>query len=442
MAVGLALRSPHDREILRLAVPALGALAAEPLYVLADTAMVGHLGTPQLAALAIAGTLLTGSFTLFNFLTYGTTAQVARLHGAGQQAEAGRLAAQALWLSTGIGLGLLVVVAGLAGPLVAMIGGQGRTGDLAVDYLRIAALGLPFALVALAGQGYLRGVSDLRTPLVILVAANAVNVVLGLVLIYGVGIGFLGSAIATVIAQAGMGAAFVRALLAAPADDRRPALARMRPLARTGSEIFVRTAALYASFLVASAVLARIGDDSLGAHQIAFQLFVFLALVLDSLAIAGQVMVGRSLGAGDADGAHAAARRMIELAVAVGAVFALVLLALGGVLPHAFTGDGRVIDRAGEIWPLFAAMQPANGAVFALDGILIGAGDTRFLMWGMIAASLGAFVPVAFASLAFDWGIVGVWCGLLALIAVRLVTCAARFSSGRWAVTGALRSGA
>ena len=433
----MQLRSSYDREIIGLAVPALGALAAEPLYLLADTAMVGHLGTPELAALAIAGTLLTGSFTLFNFLTYGTTAQVARLTGAGETARAGSLAAQALWLSAGIGVILALVLAAAASPLVALMGAEGRTEELAVDYLRIASAGLPFALIALAGQGYLRGMSDMRTPLVILVAANAFNVVLGLVLIYGLDIGFLGSAISTVVAQAGMGAAFTVHLLRPPAERRAPSLELMRPLMRIGGEIFVRTTSLYASFLVASAVLARVGDDSLGAHQIAFQLFVFLALVLDSVAIAGQVMVGRMLGGGDRAGARAAARRMIEMAVVAGAAFAVVMLALGGTLPHAFTGDGDVIDRTEEIWPLFCLMQPFNGAVFALDGILIGAGDTRFLMWGMLAASLGAFAPVALLSLELDWGIVGVWSGLLALIAVRLVTCLARFSGPRWAVTGA-----
>jgi Na+-driven multidrug efflux pump len=166
---------------------------------------------------------------------------------------------------------------------------------------------------------------------------------------------------------------------------------------------------------------------------------VFLALVLDAIAIAGQVIVGRTLGAGDAEAAHRAARRMIEWAVAAGAVFGLVMLGLIDVLPRAFTSDPAVIDRAQEIWPLFALMQPANGAVFALDGILIGAGDTRFLMFGMLAAALGVFVPVALLSLALDWGIVGVWAGLVGLIAVRLATCAWRFSSRRWALVGAPR---
>jgi putative MATE family efflux protein len=436
----LSLRSPYDREIFKLALPALGALAAEPLYLLADTAMVGHLGTEELAALAIAATLLTGAFTLFNFLTYGTTAQVARLSGAGEHERAGRLAAQALWLASGIGLCLVVALAALAVPLVELMGGEGRTGDLAVLYLRVGALGLPFALIALAGQGFLRGVSDLRTPLVIVVVANVVNVLLNLLFIYGFGWGLAGSAWATVVAQSGMGAAFVAALLRRPASSRRPSLAAMRPLMRIGWEIFVRTTALYASFVVAGAVLARVGDDSLAAHQVAFQLFVFLALLLDSVAIAGQVIVGRSLGAGDAEEAYRAAARMIQLSVAAGVVFAAIMLALIDLLPRAFTSDPAVIDEAKKIWPLFALMQPANGAVFALDGILIGAGDTRFLMWGMLLASVGVFVPVALGSLWLELGIVGVWCGLLGLIATRLATCAWRFRGRRWAIVGATRA--
>ena len=201
----MPLRSPYDREILKLALPALGALAAEPLYLLADTAMVGHLGTEELAALAIAAALLAGAFTLFNFLTYGTTAQVARLHGAGEEEAAGRIAAQALWLSSGIGVLLTALIAAFAVPLVDVMGGDGRTGDLAVLYLRIGSIGLIFALIALAGQGYLRGVSDLRTPLVIVVVANAANVVLNLLFIYVFDWGLAGSAWATVLAQAGHG---------------------------------------------------------------------------------------------------------------------------------------------------------------------------------------------------------------------------------------------
>jgi putative MATE family efflux protein len=203
-----------------------------------------------------------------------------------------------------------------------------------------------------------------------------------------------------------------------------------------GGDIFIRTGSLYASFLVASAVLARIGSASLGAHQIAFELWTFIALILDSVAIAGQVMVGRMLGAGHADEAWDASIRMMWWSVAVGAVFALAMLALIDLLPHAFTSDPRVIDRLHAIWPIYALMQPLNALTFALDGILIGASDTRFLKWAMVFSALGVFVPIALLSLAFGWGIVGVWCGLLGLILARVTTCGARFLGRRWAVVG------
>ena len=427
------MRSPHDREIFRLAVPALGALASEPLYVLADTAIIGHLGTPQLAALAMAGAVLTTAFTLFNFLTYGTTAQVARLHGAGREAEAGTLGIQAFWLGLGVGLLLLALLAALAPSLIALMGGQGQVGAEATTYLRIAALGAPFFMLAAAAQGYLRGISDLRTPLVILVCAHGANVVLDLVFVYGFGWGLEGSAWGTVIAQLGMALAFAR--VQARAGWVAPSLRRMRSLVRVGGEIAVRTTALLGSFLLASAVLGRVGAPSLGAHQIVFQLFIFVALVLDAIAIAGQVMVGRMLGAGDAAGAREASVRMIGWSVLVGGGFALVLLALSDLLPRAFTSDPAVIERAGEIWWMFALMMPFNAAVFALDGILIGAGDTRFLMWGMLAAA-AVHVPVALLALERGWGIEGVWWGILGLIAVRLVTCLSRFRSDRWLLTG------
>jgi putative MATE family efflux protein len=303
-------------------------------------------------------------------------------------------------------------------------------------YFRIAAIGLPAALVALAGQGYLRGVSNLRRPLVIVVASNVANIVLEVLFVYGFHWGIAGSAAGTAIAQAGMGAAFVVELLRPHAESRRPRLSEMRPMMRVGRQIFVRTTALYVSFLVAASVLARIGDAQLGAHQIAFQLWVFLALVLDAVAIAGQVIVGRMLGAGDADGAHAAALRMIWWSVGLGVAFAVVLLPLGRWIPSAFTSDPKVIHQARLIWPLFALMQPLAGAVFALDGILIGASDTSYLMWSMLAASFLVYIPVALLSLTFGWGIVGVWIGLDSLIAARLVFLGTRFAGRRWAVVG------
>jgi putative MATE family efflux protein len=428
-------RSPHDREILRLAVLALGALAAQPLFTLTDTAIVGHLGTSQLAALGIACVVLGGVFAIFNFLAYGTTSQVSRAAGAGARETADRLGAQAFWLSFAIGCGVAAALALAAESVVALMGGEGQTADYAVTYLRIAVIGLPFAFLVLGGQGYFRGVSDLRTPLVIEGVANAVNVVLVVLFVYGFGWGIAGSAAGTAIAQGCMGIAFLVRMLRLTHARFRLRLDLMRRLLGIGRHLFVRTAALYVSFLLAGAAAARFGDASIGAHQIAFQLWIFLALVLDAIAIAGQVIVGKMLGAGDADGAFAASGRMIALTVYLGFGFAAVMLAFEDVLPRIFTSDEAVIAEAHELWPIFALMQPLNGAVFALDGILIGAGDARYLMWSMLTA-MAASATVALAALEYDWGIVGVWFALLVLICVRLTTLWFRFTRRRWLVTG------
>src|SRR4051794_39778295 len=430
---GVLRRSPHDREILRLAAPALGALAAGPLYVLVDTAIVGHLGTPQLAALALAGALLTALIELSDFLSYGTTAQVARLHGAGEERRAGGLAAQALWLALGTGIAVTVLVAAVAGPAAQVLGGsEGEVHDLTVTYARIAALGIPFMLVALAGEGYLRGVSDLRTPLVILVACNALNVVLEVLFVYGFDWGLEGSAWGTVIAQLLMGVLFAGTMLRAPADSRRPDPARMRPLLRMGGELTLRTGALLGAFTLASALAARIGTPELGAHQVAFQLFLFIALVLDAIAIAGQIIVARALGAGRGAEAVEASRRMLLWALAAGCAFGLILLAGTDLIPRVFSDDEAVLAAAREAWPLFALLQLPAAIVFALDGILIGAGDTRYLAWAMVAA-LAVFVPIALV--AHD--LRALWGALLALMVVRLATVGLRFTGGRWIVLGA-----
>lgn len=421
--------SPYDREILRLALPALGALAAEPLYLLVDTAIVGHLGTPQLAALALAATVLGNLVSLCIFLTYGTTARVTRLHGAGQDEAAAALGPQAFWLAAGAGVLVAAIVIALASPLVHALGGEDHVADLAARYLRIAALGVPMALIALAGQGWLRGMGDLRTPLVIVAAANLVNVVLEVLFVYGFDWGLDGSAAGTVVAQLGMGAAFAIVLLR---QFARPDLERIRSLISIGAQLMVRTAALLGCFVLATAVCARLGAEIVAAHQIAFQLFGFLALVLDAIAIAGQVIVGRALGAGDSDAAFAAARRMLEWALAAGLVIGGVLFALIDVIPSAFTSDAEVIDRAHDLWPLFCAMWPIAAVVFALDGILIGAGDTRYLAAAMVVAFL-AFAPIVLTA---DTVAV-VWLAINVLMLVRLATLGGRFARRRWALVGA-----
>lgn len=427
------MRSPYDRQILQLAAPAFGALAAGPLYTLVDTAIVGHLGTRQLAALALAGTIVTAITQLSDFLSYTTTAQVARLHGAGRELEAGGMAAQALWLSAVTGVVVALVLAAVARPVAhGLNGSDAAVGRMTARYVALMAIGLPGMLVALAGEGFLRGISDLRAPLRILVACNAFNVVLEVVLVYGLGLGLDGSALGTVAAQVTMGVLFARHMAAAPADSRRPSLSRIRPLVRMGAELTVRSAALVGAFLLATALAARIGTASLGAHQIAFELFLFLSLVLDAIAIAGQILVGRMLGAGDAAGARAAARRMVGWGLVAGVVFGLALLAGTDVIPRAFSSDPRVWARAASAWPLFAAMQPVAAVVFALDGILIGAGDSRYLAAAMVVA-LAAFVPVALGA----GSLAQLWLALDVLMVSRLVTLTVRFARGRWLVLGA-----
>jgi putative MATE family efflux protein len=297
-------------------------------------------------------------------------------------------------------------------------------------------MGFPAAFLALGGQGYLRGIADLRTPLVIVIAANVANVILEVLFVYGFGWGIEGSAWGTAIAQLGMGAAFVVVILRGlGAGEARPSLVLARRVLSLGKWIFIRTTALVGSFVLAGAVATRAGEAAIGAHQIAFQLFFFLALVLDSVAIAGQIIVGRELGAGRTETAYAAGSRMIWLSVGAGGVFALAMLALADVLPRVFTGDASVLEEAALLWPLFALMQPLNGAVFALDGILIGAGDGPFLALSMALAFV-ACASVLVVTLASEWGIRGVWAALVVLILVRLAAMLGRFRRGRWLVTG------
>jgi putative MATE family efflux protein len=429
--------SKYDKQILALALPALGALAAEPTYLLVDTAIVGHLGTVQLAALALAAAILGVVISLCNFLAYGTTSLVARQHGAGREAAAGETASQALWLALAIAVVLGAGLALAAEPLTrAMNGGPGPEAEAAARYLRIASIGLPAALIALSGQGYLRGIGDLRSPLVILIAANLANVGLELWLVYGLDLGLDGSAMGTVIAQAGMGIAFVWLLLRAPATSRRPSVTKLRPLLTTGGHLLVRTGALLACFTLATAVAARFGQVALAANEIAFQLFVFLALILDAIAIAGQVLIGRLVGASEGDAASAAARRMLMWSLVVGIGFGLVLLAGSRAIPSLFTDDPAVVDAAEHFWWLFALLQPIGAVVFALDGILIGAGDTRFLALAMVGAA-AVFIPLLMAALAFDWGLIGIWASLNLLMVARLAPLYRRFEGRRWLVLGA-----
>ncbi|HLK42386.1 MAG TPA: MATE family efflux transporter [Thermoleophilia bacterium] len=427
--------SERDRRILALAIPALGGLAVEPLYVLVDTAIVGRLGTVPLGGLALASTTLTSLLWVFNFLSYGTTARVAFLTGRGDERRAAGVASQALWLAALIGLPLAAGVFLLARVFATVIGGHGAVLNAAVTYLRISALGMPAVLVALVGQGHLRGLSDTRTPFVVVAVANGINVVLELIFVYAIHLGIAGSAWGTVIAQLVAAAWFLGLIgrrVGATGVERRPRWGEMRELIVIGRHLFLRTAALLATLAASTSVAARLGATRLGGHQIALQIETFLALAVDALAIPGQALVGTLLGAGDVPEARATGQRLLRWGLAIGAVLAVVVVSLAGVLPHLFSGDAGVVHNATVALVFVGVMQVPASAAFVLDGSLMGASDFRFLQWATIAAGL-AFVPFAVAVLHWHGlGIVGIWAGLLVWIMARAAANMVRFRGSRW----------
>jgi MATE family, multidrug efflux pump len=437
-----ARRSPYDREIWRLALPAFGALAAEPLYVLVDTAIVGQLGTRQLAGLAVAGTVLTAAFAIFNFLAYSTTAAVARQVGAGHRRAAAALGVDGVWLAGALGLALAIAGLAASSVIVDAMGASAGVRPYALEYLRISMVGAPFMLLMLAGAGYLRGLQDTRTTLAIAIAANVANLGLEVLFVYGFDWGVAGSAWGTVLAQIGAGIAYVTIVgrsARAEHASLRPTSAGMRQTAVVGGPLIVRTASLLAVFLATTALAARISDDAVAAHQIAFQVFILLALCLDALAIAAQAMIGRALGADDPHQARAAARRMIEWGIAVGVGFGVLLALVRPWLVPIFTDDAGVQDLAEQLLLIVALLQPLNAVVFVLDGVLIGAGDQRFLAAAMIVATFGVYVPAALVVTLAGGGVVALWGALSLWFAARAVGLGARFLSPHWQVTGATR---
>jgi putative MATE family efflux protein len=411
-----------DRRIIALAIPALGTLAVEPLYRLVDTAIVGRLGTAQLAGLAIAVTVLALVVAGSNFLTYGTTQRVASRLGAGREADAADVGVQAVWLSLFVAVVAVPLLVLGARPLAGALGAEGDVLDVAVQYLRISALGVPFVLIALAVQGVQRGASDFRTPLVILLASNVANLVIELVLVFGFDMGIAGAAWSTVVAQAGAGLAFlvvVRGRLR-PARQRRPDRREMAPLLTAGRHLLLRVGSMLVVFTGATALAARVDDVTLAAHQIAMSMFLFLALVLDALAVPAQTLIAEDLGHGG-EQSRRIASRVVLLSLAAAGALAAVLAALSPILPSLFSDDGAVTSRA-TVALLFLAVLLLPGAVaFADDGVLIGAGDYRFL--GRAAFGyLIAIVPVAVAVLAVpSLGIAGIWLGLTAWMGLRAV---------------------
>lgn len=430
-------RRRAEAGVLGLAVPALGVLAAEPLYVLVDTAVVGHLGAESLGALGVGGALLTQVASQGNFLAYGTTGRAARLHGAGRRADAVREGVQASWLA--VALGVLVVLIGqiCAGPATRLLAGDGAVAEAAEEWLRIAVLGAPFMLLTIAGNGWMRGVQDTRRPLAYVVAANVLSAGLGPLLVYPAGLGLAGSAVANVVAQVVGASLFVRAL-AAEGVSLAPHGPTIRAQLAVARDLVVRTLGMQACFLVAAGVAARMGTAQIAAHQVALQLWTFLSLVLDSFAIAAQALVGGALGAGDRARARATARTVAGYGAVAGALFGLLLLAGWQVVPALFTSDRSVVEQAHVAWPWFAAMQPVAGVVFALDGVLLGAGDVGFLRTLTLTAGFVGFLPMTLLAHTLDLGLGGVWAGLTLFLVIRLAGMIWRTRSDHWTITGAV----
>ncbi|HEV7194920.1 MAG TPA: MATE family efflux transporter [Pedococcus sp.] len=446
-----ARRDPaQSREILRLAVPAFLALVAEPLFLLADSAIIGHLGTAQLAGLGVASATLITAANIFVFLAYGTTSIVARQLGAGSSRGALEAGVDGTWLAVGLGAVTAVLVALNAAPLCRLFGASDEAVGYAVTYLRLSALGIPAMLVALAATGVLRGLQDTRTPLVASVTGFSTNVVLNLVFVYGLGWGIAGSAWGTVIAQTGMAVGLVTVLISharRAGATLHPHPGRVLKAALTGIPLLVRTLALRAILLLTTWVAAGLGDVPLASHQVAATVWSFLAFALDALAIAAQALTGRALGAGDVKGARAATTTMVRWGIWGGAVLGVILLALHTVLPALFTRDPAVRSALASALVVVALGQPLSGFVFVVDGVLIGAGDGGWLAKAM-AATLVLYLPLAIwvhvtgrdlVSHGAPHAVAVLWVVFTAFMAIRACFFWWRIRGDRWVVTGAAR---
>lgn len=440
----------HDREIVRLAVPAFLALVAEPLFLLADAAIVGHLGVRELAGLGIAAAILQTVVGLCVFLAYGTTAAVARHLGAGDLRRALAQGIDGTFLA--IGIGALATVAGIAltAPLIDLFGAGASVSGYAEDYLRIAFLGTAPLLIMLATTGVLRGLQDTRTPLYVAIGGNLLNIVLNYLFVYGAGpvpaMGIAGSAVGSVIAQVVSAVALVFVVVHAARREGaslRPDLPGIRASGRAGVPLLIRTLTLRASLLIGTYAVVvasgsgRDGAVGLATHQLAMTLWTFLAFVLDAIAIAAQAITGRYLGAGDVEGTRAVTRRMVTWGWRSGVVTGLGLAAVAPFIGAFFTPDQDVRDLLLPVLLVAALSQPIAGIVFVLDGVLIGAGDGRYLAWSGLVVLL-AYVPTALLAAWLGQSVIWVWVALtVVFMGSRLVVLVHRARGSAWLVTGA-----
>ncbi|WP_419840846.1 MATE family efflux transporter [Candidatus Poriferisodalis sp.] len=431
-------RTAYDREILTLAVPAFGALIAEPLYVVTDTAIVGRLGTPQLAGLAIASAILLSAHAALIFLAYGTTGLVGRLIGAGSPRQAVEQGVAGVWMAVGLGVVISLGMWMGSARLVSLFDPTAQVAEFALTYLRISLIGFTALLAAMAATGYLRGAQDTVTPLVVAVGSAVANLLIELVLVFELDMGIAGSAWSTVIAQWGAAIVFVvvvrRHGRAAGATLRLVAAAARR-YARVGLQMFVRTASLRGSLVLAAMLAARIGTTELAAHQITAEIWSLASLALDAVAIAGQAIVAKELGANRPDVARAASVRMIGMTIQLSLVFAVALLLARTHIAGIFSTDPAVVSLGGFLLLFVAVSQPINAVAFAFDGIFIGAGDLAFLAWAMVGAAAG-FAVLGTAVRLADLGIGWLWLALIAFMCFRVAPQWLRFGGQAWLRTG------
>ncbi|TDT76529.1 putative MATE family efflux protein [Arthrobacter sp. AG258] len=424
-------------------MPAFGALVAEPLFLLADSAIVGHLGVPQLAGVGLASAVLQTVVGLMVFLAYSTTPAVARALGQGQVGKALAAGRDGAWLA--LLLGLLLAVAGFiaAEPLIGLLGADGSVRSFAIDYFRWSMPGLVAMLLVFAGTGVLRGLQDTRTPLVVATAGFGVNIVLNVWLVYGLGLSVVGSAMGTSLAQWAMAAVYlvmVRRYAVRQGVPLVPSWRGIRSMARVGSWLMLRTLSLRAAILATVVVVTAQGEVNLAAHQLAMTTFSFLAFALDALAIAAQALIGKELGASNAAKARELTRTMVRWGAGFGVVTGVLLAAVAPWVGILFTPDARVQSvLAVALWVL-AAGQPIAGYVFVLDGVLIGAGDARYLALAGVV-NLAAYLPLlAAVALSGGPGAAGLgwlWAAFaLGYMAARAVTLGLRARSDRWMVLG------
>lgn len=434
----------RHREVLRLAVPAFATLVAEPVFLLADSAIVGHLGATELAGLGIASAVLSGVVGLSVFLAYGTTAAVARQLGAGHRKVALAIGVDGLWLAVLLGITVATVCFALADPIVRGLGASAQVAPPAVAYLRTSLPGIPAMLVVLAATGVLRGLQDTTTPLYVAIGGAGLNIVLNWVLVYPAGLGIAGSGLGTSISQLLMGLVLglvvVRAARAEGAS-LRPHAAGIKTAARTGVPLVVRSVAMRVTLLVLASAAARMGDEQLAAHQVVFTVWVFTTFALDALAIAAQAIVGRDLGAGDVDHVRDSTRLMVRWGVGFGVVLTLVLLAVSPWLGRGFSADPAVVSAVAIALVPAALAMPLSGYVFVLDGVLLGAGDGRYLGVASVVTTAVFLVPAGAVLLLAPRGTSGlVWLWIAFVVGwmgARAITLWWRARGSRWLVVGA-----